>query len=177
MRLIEKLYLPEDNIRDLERQCEVPLQEWAKQGYITLTPGNSVDYKTVEDDIIANSKRFKVRTNGMDKWNAVATAQNLERAGVQTVFVGQTAPILNEPAKAFEALIKAGKFPHLENLATRWMVSVVTVRSDDNGNFRPIKPKIRAEGKRVDVIAAIVNGMHCWQQTPPVVDLSQLRFA
>ena len=168
LTLFERLWLPEENIRDLERQCEVPLQEWAKQGYITLTPGNSVDYKTMEDDIVANSKRYKIRTNGMDKWNAVATAQNLDRAGVQTVFVSQTAPVLNEPAKAFEALIKAGKFPHLKNPATRWMVSVVTIRTDDNGNFRPIKPKIRAEGKRVDVIQAIVNAVYCWQQQPPV---------
>ena len=166
--LLERLWLPEDNIRDLERQCEVPLQEWAEQGFITLTPGNSIDYKTMEEDIVANSKKFKIRANGMDKWNAVATAQNLDRAGVQTVFVSQTAPVLNEPAKALEALIMAGKLRHLKNPATRWMVSVVTVRSDDNGNIRPVKPKKRAEGKRVDVVAAIVNAVYCWQQVPPV---------
>ncbi len=165
---IEKLWLPEDNIRDLERQCEVPLQEWAEQGYITLTPGNVVDYDTIEADIIANSKRWRIRQNGMDEHNAEATSQHLTKAGIQTVYVSQTLPVLNEPSKHFETLVKSGKFRHLKNPATRWMVSVVTVTSDTNGNIRPVKPKKRAEGKRVDGIQSKVNAVYCWQQAPPV---------
>ena len=173
---IEKLWLPEDNIRDLERQCEVPLQEWAEEGYITLTPGNVVDYDTIEADIIANSKRWRIRQNGMDQHNAEATSQHLTKAGIQTVYVSQTLPVLNEPSKHFETLVKSGKFRHLKNPATRWMVSVVTVTSDTNGDIRPVKPKKRAEGKRVDVIQAIVNAVYCWQHAPAPLTASAVSF-
>ncbi len=166
--LLEKLWLPEDNIRDLGRQCEQPLQKWAEDGYITLTPGNVVDYDTIEADIIANSKRWRIRQNGMDQHNAEATSQHLTKAGIQTVYVSQTLPVLNEPSKHFETLVKSGKFRHIKNPATRWMASVATVTSDTNDNIRPVKPKKRAEGKRVDVIQAICNAVYCWQQSPPV---------
>lgn len=167
LTLVEKLWLPKKNIRDLERQCEVPLTQWAEQGYITLTEGCEVDYATMRADIFDKAKGYRIRQNGTDKWNAVEMAQELDKGGVQTIFVSQTPQILNEPSKQFEALIKSGKFRHRKNPATRWMVSVVTVRTDDNANIRPVKPKQRQEGKRIDIIAAIVNGMHCWQNATP----------
>ena len=176
LTLVEKLWLPEKNIRDLERQCEVPLTQWAEQGYITLTEGCEVDYATMRKDIFDKAKGFRIRQNGTDKWNAVEMAQELNKGGVQTIFVNQTPQILNEPSKQFEALIKSGKFRHRKNPATRWMVSVVTVRTDDNANIRPVKPKQRQEGKRIDVIAAIVNGMHCWQHAPAPLTASAVSF-
>lgn len=174
--LLERLWLPKDNIRDLERQCEVPLQKWAEDGYITLTPGPVVDYDMIEADIIANSKRWRIRQNAMCDHNAESMSQHLNKAGVQTVYVTQNIPTLNEPSKELESLIKTGKLRHLVNPATRWMASVVTIISDTNGDFRPVKPKKRAEGKRVDVIQSIVFALYCWQHAPAPLTASSVSF-
>ena len=124
--MLEKIWLPAENIMQLEKRCQVPLSKWAKEGYITLTPNvGGIDYAAMRGDILAKARLFNIRVNGMDQWNAAETSVELHKAGLQTIYVGQTNQILNEPCKSLETLIRAGKFRHLKNPATRWMASVV----------------------------------------------------
>nr|WP_255005596.1 hypothetical protein [Campylobacter jejuni] len=50
-----KFYAPELSARESKRD-KVPYLEWAKLGFLTLTPGNSVDYDYLINDILALNK-------------------------------------------------------------------------------------------------------------------------
>jgi phage terminase large subunit-like protein len=48
-----------------------------------------------------------------------------------------------------------------------WMAENVQVRSDDNGNIRPVKPDHQSSAKRIDGIVAAVMAIGVGQITKP----------
>ena len=60
VQAIWKYYLPEDDIEERARRDRVTYEEWAKEGYITLTPGNVIDYDYIEEDIRQMAKDYRV---------------------------------------------------------------------------------------------------------------------
>ena len=42
-------FCPKDNLRKRAERDGVPYVQWAKEGFITPTPGNVVDFRIVED--------------------------------------------------------------------------------------------------------------------------------
>jgi phage terminase large subunit-like protein len=61
---------------------------------------------------------------------------------------------MNEPSKAFEAAIIAGKIRHGGNPVLRWMVGNAVKKTDSAGNIKPDKEK--AKDKIDGVVAAIM---------------------
>lgn len=54
---------------------KVSYLEWARLGYLTLTPGNSVDYDILIEDIICFSKTLNIKMIGYDPWNSAEVAK------------------------------------------------------------------------------------------------------
>ena len=48
---INHCFLPEDGILEKERRDKVPYTAWAREGYITLTPGPTIDYEWIQSYI------------------------------------------------------------------------------------------------------------------------------
>ena len=70
IQAIWRYYLPEDDIEERARRDRVPYEEWAKEGYITLTPGNVIDYDYIEEDIKQMAKDYKIIELATDPYNA-----------------------------------------------------------------------------------------------------------
>lgn len=56
VKALWRYYLPEDDIEERCRRDRVPYDLWSKDGYITLTPGKSIDYDYIEEDLKELSK-------------------------------------------------------------------------------------------------------------------------
>lgn len=154
-------WLPEERIDVLEQKTGMPLRRWVDLGWVRLTEGNVVDYSQVRRDILADRDRlgYTLHTVAYDPWNASETVMQLEDEGVQMVPVRQGYANLSAPAKAIERLV-IGSTPKVPLVRTagnpvlRWMVDCAEVRSDDNGNIKPVKPDRSRSTKRIDGVVA-----------------------
>lgn len=149
--LIPRLYLPEAAVKD---QRNANYEGWALAGHLTLTPGNVIDFSIIEEDLIADSERFKVMDVPYDPWQATQLAQRMLVKGLPMVEFAATVRNFSEPTKEFEALTRQGKLFHNNNPAFNWMISNLLVKEDRKGNIFPRKE--RDQNKIDGPVAAIM---------------------
>ncbi|MFH1672931.1 MAG: terminase TerL endonuclease subunit [Pseudomonadota bacterium] len=162
--VLARFYCPEDGIMKRSRTDKVHYDIWEKQGFLTSTPGNVVDYEWIEKDIIQASKDYDLREIGYDSWNATATATRIMEklnptnsdSGFQMVEVRQGAKSLNEPAKDLLVHVMTEKIRHGGNPILRWCADNLVMRADANGNVAPDKQKA------TDKIDGMVSLIMAW---------------
>lgn len=155
-RVLPRFYVPGDRAEDRERKDRVPYLTWGRQGFITLTDGNVVDYERVKADILADAKTYELTEIGFDPWNATQIALQLGESGATCVEMRQGFQTLSEPSKELEKLLLSRKIAHSGHPVLRWMASNVAIEIDANGNIRPSKKK---STERIDGIAALVMAL------------------
>ncbi len=135
-------WCPEDNARQRSKRDHVDYLTWARQGFVTLTPVNTVDYEMVRKDINALCTGAQVRQIAYDPWNASHLAQELQdQDGLPMIAYRQGFQSMNEPTKEFERLIVNHTFRHGNNPVMRWMASNVAVERDAATNLKFSKKK------------------------------------
>jgi phage terminase large subunit-like protein len=159
-------WLPENSLDRVEAQCHVPLARWAKEGWLRLTEGDVVDYRTVRADILARVAALgcQVAEIGFDPFAATETVQYLQDEGITMVPIRQTYLSLSPPTKALERLVlgstvKRPLFRHRGHPVLRWMADCIDVARDQNDNIKPAKPDRYKSSKRIDGVAAHVNAL------------------
>ncbi len=155
-------WLPEETVRDREREGFTAFRSWAEAGLLTITEGASIDYdrvfKDIRDRIAPRFPLLKEGEIGYDPAFATDIANRLrDRAGFKTVEVLQNYKHLSEPCQVFEALVKGRRWIHDGHALLRWNVENVAVKRDDAGRIRPVKPKRNA--KKIDGVVAALMGL------------------
>ena len=154
--------MPDGTIKSLYRfwlpkeAVKPEYQAWVDAGFIRTTPGNSVDYDFIREEIINLSRRYKIRCINYDTWNADQLRGQLDMEGFEMNEVRFGMKSMSRPSKEFETAWADGQFRHNGNPVMRWMCDCVTTRSDNSGNFMPVKPDRRKSTKRIDGVAATV---------------------
>lgn len=152
-------WIPENSMRQHEHEDGVPYSRWAELGLVTPTEGDIIDYNRIYTDIttkiLPRFPRLKQGPIAYDPAFATDIATKLRDVGGLQVFeVLQNYKMLSEPAQIIEALIKGKRFRHDGHRIYRWNWENVSVKTDDAGRIRPVKPK-RAT-KRVDGAVATI---------------------
>jgi len=129
---------------------------------VTPTPGVTIDYDQIYRDIktkiVARFPKLKQGGFGYDPAFATDLASRLrELSGWKAAEVLQNYTHLSEVSHVFEALVKARRVTHGGHRVLRHHVENVTVRRDDAGRIRPVKP--RKSGKRIDGVVAALMGI------------------
>lgn len=148
-------FIPGDRVDDAEKRDRVPYRLWAKSGYVTITHGAAVDYDVVHRRILADCDRYTFGAIGYDPWNAEPTRILLESEGQTAIKLRQGYATLSQPSKELERSVLEGQLDHGGDPVLEWMAENVQVRTDENGNIRPVKPE-HASGKRIDGIVALI---------------------
>ncbi len=152
-------WLPDDNILKREEQDRCPYRQWADEGWLTLTEGNTTKFDAIRDYVVDASQRYALTECGFDPWNAHQMAQELQdRHGLCMIEMRQGIPTLAAPSKAFENLVTEHRIAHGGNPILRTQASHVCVDTDTNGNFRPVKMKAK-KFHRIDGIMASVMAL------------------
>lgn len=144
------------SVLDGARKHLVPYEVWARQGYLTLTPGNTIDQKAIRAHVVAWSKTYRVLEVAFDAWNATALAGELQDDGLEVVEVRQGFRSLSEPTKDLAALVADRKLRHGGNPILRWMADNLVVRTDPNGNVAPDKARA---SEKIDGIVALIMAL------------------
>lgn len=154
--LLPFFWIPSDNAERREKRDRVPYLTWSRQGFITMTPGNVIDYDIVRRDINALSKRFNIRKIARDRWNATQITTQLMGDGFDVVDWGQGFGQMSAPSKELETRLIGGKLLHGGNPVLRWMASNAAAELDSAGNIKPSKKK---STERIDGIVASVMAL------------------
>jgi phage terminase large subunit-like protein len=128
---------------------------WAKEGHITVTPGNVTDFRYVRDHIVEMCAQYDIRSIGYDPRFSTYLVSELVDNGIEMRPMAQNITMMNGPTKEFEMQMMKGNIIHGGNEVLRWQMASAVVYTDVNENKRVTKE--RNEAKKVDgVIASII---------------------
>ncbi len=154
--ILPRCYIPKNNALEKELRDKVPYTTWERQGFITLTDGDAIDYDFIEAKILEDAKCFEIAAAGYDPYGASQLVQHLIQAGINMVEFRQGMLTMSEPTKEFERLVILGKINHGNHPVLRWCASNVVTRSDPAGNIMADKGKCR---EKIDPIVASIMGL------------------
>jgi len=157
--VIPRLFIPKDNAIKRERRDKVPYFAWAKDGYITMTPGNVVDYAIIKAKFEQDRKDFNVQEAAFDRWNFEALRQQFIVDGMDDEFFvafGQGFASMSAPTKELEKLLLARELAHSGHPVLRWMASNVAVEDDAAGNLKPSKKR---SPEKIDGIVMLIMAL------------------
>lgn len=169
-RLRGHYFIPEGRMREAEKRDRVPYSAWVRMGLVTATPGDAIDYDYIHERILKDAEGLQLTAVGYDPWNAEATRIYLENEGVTMVKMRQGVATLSGPCKELERSVIEGVLDHGNDPALAWMAENVQVKTDENGNIRPVKPDHAGSAKRIDGIVAAVMAIGVGQITEPVTE-------
>ena len=161
-----QFWIPEAAARERERQHGRPYSLWAKQGLITLVPGQVMDYRLVREQINADARAFELRQIAYDPWNATQLAVELrEEDGLECLEFRQTIGNFNEPTRFLLDLVREGQLLHDGHAVLRWNADCLEVEQDKSGNVRPVKP-LQMTPARIDGMVALIMALGLALRTP-----------
>jgi phage terminase large subunit-like protein len=152
-------FIPEDNAIKRSRDDGVPYMDWHKEGFISYTPGNWIDYEFVEGRIKQLIQHSAIYSLAYDPWQSENTAQRLIKANVAAEVrpFRQTVTMYNEPIKYLEKMLNEGHVDHRNNKALRWMAGNVVIYRNVSGLMRLDKSSDKAKIDGMVVLAMCVG--------------------
>lgn len=152
-------WLPEAAVKNRTENKSVPYEDWQRNSFLKVTPGNIIDYEIIIYDILNIGAKFDVSVVGYDAWNSSHVAVKLNEAGVKVHEFSQYISSMGPPTKELEALILGAKLKHNNNPIMRWMMGNIFIITDSNENFKIDKSK--SEDK-VDGPVSLVMSVGEW---------------
>ena len=148
-----KNYLPEDAVQQRVQRNQVPYDVWARDGWLTLTPGNVTDYNFIERDIKNYLDKYPIKEIAFDRWNSSQLVNNLTDLGAPMVSFGQGYISMNPAMKEFERLVLTGELQHPNDPVLTWAISNLVAQEDPAGNIKPAKNKSK---EKIDPAVALI---------------------
>ena len=133
-------------------------RDWAARHLIHITPGNVTDYDYITQDIIRHNQDVTIVKIGYDKWNATQWAIDCTNLGMPLEEYPQTLGNFNRPTREMERLILSSQILIDNNDITRFCFRNVELKSDWNGNVKPIKD---VNKKKIDGVIASLEALGC----------------
>lgn len=164
---IWRLWIPEDNLAELDKRTADAATGWVTDGWLSTTPGNVTDYDWIQAQIMRDLDVFDVADIAYDRWNSSQLVNNLVAEGAPMSPIGQGYASLSAPTKELQRLLLQGKstapvLRHGGHPVLRWMVDNLTVQIDAAGNVKPDKGKA---ADKIDGVAALINALERTMRT------------
>lgn len=150
---------PEEGVVDAEQRDHVPYRDWARAEFITLCPGEMVDYSMIEETVLWCASVFKLDTLGVDPYLSRTVSSRLMERGITVVEIPQDMRNMSPAMKELERMLRAHEMLHEHNTAARFCFGNVRCAVDGNENIKPMKN--RSIG-RIDMTVAWIIAVAVW---------------
>jgi phage terminase large subunit-like protein len=155
VELVCRFWLPDAEVKRQSERGRRHYEGWAREGWITVTPGDVVDYAFIRKEINELSKLYKVAEIGFDPYGATQLVTELREAdGIPMVEIRQNYLGMSAGSKDVEAKVVAQQVRHMNNPVLRWCAANCIVTTDHAGNIHP--DKANSQGKIDGVVAWIM---------------------
>jgi phage terminase large subunit-like protein len=165
-----RFYVPEGALPALEKRTTKGLiDQWRREGRMTVTSGNVTDYDVIKADIEADRKRFDIAELGYDPWNSTQIVNDLTALGLEMLPVRQGYASLSPPLKELKRLLLASTpeaplFRHGSHPIARWMVGNLAVAMDPAGNVKPDRAR---SADKIDAVPSAILALSRAMAAPP----------
>ncbi|MEW2631797.1 terminase TerL endonuclease subunit [Streptomyces sp. NPDC048389] len=156
--MLWRFWAPESIAPVLDEHTNGAFSEWADDGWVTLTDGDTIDYDTIYDDVETDHQLYGIVDITYDKWCGEPVRQEIEkRTRLKTVESDTTYGRMTPPMAEFMRGLKSKEYAHYGNPVARWMADNLECKSprDDPDRIRPVKPARDKTGKRIDGMPAM----------------------
>lgn len=156
-------FIPEGRIDEKNAFEKIDYREFVRSCKAIACGDKVIDYAVVEDFImeIENKYGVQVQAIGYDRYNALSTAQKLERAGYTTVEIRQHSSTLASPTKLLKEKILEGQFQYTSNRLLE--INFQNTRCTYDTNRSAYCNKKRSKGK-IDMVVALINAVYLLEQ-------------
>jgi len=156
-RTVKYAWIPEASMRERSLKDHVPYDKWVKEGFLSATPGDVVDYGLVATELSVINQRYNVVNFFSDPWRLEYLRQLLpEEIQSKFVEIPQTMAGMSCGMSEIERMLRAGELTHPRDPAARWSFGNVRVAIDGNNNQKPMKQK---SIERIDITVSLINAM------------------
>jgi phage terminase large subunit-like protein len=107
-----QFFCPKMNLREREDTTGAPYMQWERDGLITATPGNVVDFNAIETAIVDRCDRFNVQEIAFDPYLARQIQRGLMDKGLPVVDFRQVPSLMMPAISELERAIIARRFRH-----------------------------------------------------------------
>ncbi len=149
-------FIPEDKL--LENHDDRDYKKWAREGYVTICPGEEVDYSMVVQWFVMLYKRYKIRLFkvGYDRWGSKSFVKEMDDYGFDMVRINQNYDTLSHPMKLTEAELRKNKINYNQNPVCIWCFKNTAFNLDKYGRIMPVKVQDKCN-RRIDGTLAKLN--------------------
>lgn len=162
-----QFFMPSDNVATREEQDKVPYSRWCRDGLISPTPGNVVDYSFVLAAIKAASEKYRLVKIALDPHGAALLTQQIQELGLNAMNFRQTAGWMDSPTKETQKLVLSKKLHHDGNEVLRWNVDCHSSVQDADEKLKIVKVDRRRNYKRIDGLIATVMAVDLSMRNTP----------
>lgn len=145
-------YLPEETILQNDRY-----KAWHLDGWITSTPGNTIDYEFIEDDLKDLKSQFQIEVVAYDPFQATQFSIRMLQEGFPMIELGATVRNFSEPMKEIEAQIIKKNIEFEKDPVLMWMFGNVVAKLDQKDNIFPDKER---QESKIDGVVALIMTMN-----------------
>ena len=152
------LWTPEQGLHDRAKRDRAPYDVWARQGLLHTTPGATVDYEHVAEDMLAILSDLDVQAIAYDRWRIDLLRKELDKLGADLPLVewGQGYKDMAPALDALEAELLNGRIAHGMHPVLAMCAANAVVTKDPTGARKLDKSK--ATG-RIDGMQALAMAM------------------
>ena len=147
--------------KDLEAaeiRDNAPYRNWERAGFLTICPGDTIDYADVESTITEAKRNFDLKMVGFDPYLSRTITQRLMPI-VPVVEIPQDMKNMSPAMKEVERGMLEHTMRHIHNTCFRWTFGNVRCAVDGNENIKPMKN--RSPG-RIDPAVALIIAVSVW---------------
>ena len=155
--MVKQMYwLPENNIDKKVKEDKIPYDKWVDLKLMRVSDGSKVNYTDVTTWFIEQVEKYGLRPLwvGYDSWNAQYWCDEMKEYGFDMIEVRQGAKTFSQPLKSLKADLIDKLINYNNNSILKWNLSNLSIKSDENGNIRPVKENQR---QRIDGAVSLLD--------------------
>lgn len=156
MKVKQMYWIPTNSLEKKIIEDKIPYDKWLKNGLIRLSGDSKIDYHDVTKWFLEEVQNNDLRPLwiGYDSWNAQFWCDEMKSYGFDMVEVRQGFKTESAPLKQMKADLMDKKINYNNNPITKWNLSNVVVKIDDNENIMLSKEKAK---QRIDGASSLMD--------------------
>ena len=156
IRVKQMYWIPTNFLEKKITEDKIPYDKWIKLGLMRLSGESKIDYHDVTKWFLEQVQEYDLRPLwvGYDSWNAEYWKIEMVENGFDMVEVRQGYKTESAPLKQMKADLMDKKINYNNNPITKWNLSNVVVKTDDNENIMLSKEKAK---QRIDGAASLMD--------------------
>lgn len=152
--VVPHFWTPEQGIYDRAKRDRQPYDVWVRQGYLHTTPGATVDYEFIAQDMAAILGDMNVQAIAYDRWRITLLQKELDTLGIELPLTecGQGFKDMSPAIDAVESELLNSRIAHGNHPVLTMCAANAVISRDAAGNRKLDKHK--ATG-RIDGMVAL----------------------